>query len=45
MIYFDPRPGYALPYSAYIAAAGIFRYADTLAGIKKLIREYMKNAD
>ena len=40
MIYFDPQPGYKLPYSSYID--GLFRYADTLAGMKRMIREYIQ---
>lgn len=37
-IYYEPQPGYKPPYSAYID--GLFHYADTLAGIKKIIREH-----
>lgn len=39
IIYYDPQPGYKLPYSVYID--GLFRYADTLAGVKRLVREYL----
>lgn len=35
-------PGYALPWSAYVN--GTFVYADTLAGIKALIRDELKGA-
>lgn len=39
LIHYNGGPGYALPYSAYID--GLFKCADTLARIKKLIREYI----
>ncbi len=39
-IYFNGGPGYFVPYSVYLN--GSFKCADTLAGIKRLIREYVK---
>lgn len=42
-IHYNPRPGYYMPY--YIYLRGSFYCADTLAGAKRIIREYMDNVD
>ena len=42
-IHYDGGPGYRMPY--YIYLNGAFHCADTLEGAKKIIRDYMDNAD
>lgn len=43
IIHYQGAPGYRLPY--YIYLNGSFHCADTLAGAKRIIREYMNNVN